>query len=116
MEIRKLLLRAVVVIGILIVLGYGVFAFKGIIWGPRIILIAPQSGFATTSPLIIVSGRAIRTKNFFLNGATTTLDLAGDFSEPLLLSPGYNIMTLEGFGKYGRSKKKIIEMTLLTSY
>lgn len=112
MEIRKLLQWTAVGIGILIILGYGVFAFKGIIWGPRIVLITPQSGFATTSPLIIVSGRAIRAKNLFLNGATTTLDLAGNFNESLLLSPGYNIMTLEGFDKYGRSTKKTIEMTL----
>lgn len=112
MEIRKLLQWTVVIIGILIILGYGIFVFKGIVWGPRIILNTHLNGFATTSPLITISGRAIRTTILFLNGATTTLDLAGNFSESLLLSRGYNIMTLEGFDKYGQETRETIEMTL----
>src|SRR3989338_9327598 len=113
MEIRKLLQRIAIITAILAILGYSLFAFKGIVLGPRIILDTSLNGFATTTPLITISGRASRVKNLFLNGATTTLDLAGDFSEQLLLSRGYNIMTLEGNGKYGRSTRETIEMTLL---
>ncbi|MBI3634519.1 MAG: hypothetical protein HY228_02780 [Candidatus Yonathbacteria bacterium] len=115
MKMRKLLQRIGIAIGIIIILGYGVFALQGIIRGPKIILGTPQSGFATTTPLILVSGRAVRVTNLSLNGATTTLDLAGNFSESLLLSRGYNIMTIEGFDKYGRSAKETVEMTLLTT-
>lgn len=115
MEMRKLLQRIGIAIGILVILGYGVFALHGIVWGPRIILNAELNGFATTTPLVVVSGRAIRTTALLLNGATTSLNLAGDFNEPLLLSSGYNIITLEGFGKYGRSTKETIEMTLLAT-
>lgn len=112
MEIRRLLQWTMVIMGISIILGYGIFAFKGIVWGPRVILNTSLNGSATTSPLVVVSGRSIRITRLFLNGATTTLDLAGNFSESLLLSRGYNIMTLEGFDKYGRGTKEIIEMTL----
>ena len=112
MEIRKLLQRIGVAIGIVIILGYGFFAFKGMVWGPRITLNGSLNGSATTSPLVMISGRAIRITRLFLNGATTTLDLAGNFSESLLLSRGYNIMTLEGFDKYGQGTKEVIEMTL----
>ena len=75
MEIRKLLKRIAITTAILAIFGYSLFVFKGLVLGPRIILNGSLDGFATTTPLITVSGRASRVKNLFLNGSTTTLDL-----------------------------------------
>ena len=37
-------------------------------------------------------------------------DEKGNFEEKLLLSYGYNIMTIEGWDKFGRETKETIEM------
>lgn len=113
MNSRKIIKYTLVCAGIVIVIGYSFLALKDIIRGPRIELATPQSGYATTTPLIVVSGRMIRGSNLTLNDATTTVDLAGNFKESLLLSPGYNIMTLEATDRYGRATKEQIELTLL---
>ena len=115
MHSRKLIIWILIALGIIIVIGYSVFALKGIVQGPRIVVSAPQNGSSTTTPLIAIIGRVLRGSTITLNGATSTLDLAGNFAETLLLAPGYNIMTLEAMDRYGRSDKKTIEMTLFTN-
>lgn len=111
---RKLIIRILTILGILIVVGYSFFALKDVLRGPRIDIETPQSGYSTTTPMIGVSGRVFRGNLFFINNATTTIDLEGNFSEQLLLSSGYNIMTLEARDRYGRTSTETIEMVLVT--
>lgn len=110
---RKLIIRILTILGILIVVGYSFFALKDVLRGPRIDIETPQSGYSTTTPMIGVSGRVFRGNLFFINNATTTIDLEGNFSEQLLLSSGYNIMTLEARDRYGRTSSEVIEMILV---
>ena len=110
---RKLIIRILTALGILIVIGYSFFALKDVLRGPRINITTPQSGYATTTQLITVSGKVLRGTLFFINNATTTIDLEGNFNEQLLLSSGYNIMTLEAHDRYRRTSTKTIEMTLM---
>lgn len=111
---RKLIIRILTILGILIVVGYSFFALKDVLRGPRIDIETPQSGYSTTTPMIGVSGRVFRGNLFFIDNATTTIDLEGNFSEQLLLSSGYNIMTLEARDRYGRTSTETIEMVLVT--
>lgn len=115
MDSRNIIVWTLAGLGILIVLGYSFFALKNVIRGPSIEIRTPQSGHATTTPLITISGRAIRGNLLFINGATTTIDLAGNFKEVLLLSQGYNIMTIEARDRYGRKAEEKIEMVLTTT-
>ena len=100
-------------LGISIVLGYSYFVLEDFIRGPRIEITSPETGFSTTTPLIIVSGRAIHTSIFMLNDASTTLDLKGNFSESLLLADGYNIINLKAEDRYHRVAEKRIEIIFL---
>lgn len=102
------------ILGILIVVGYSFFALKDILRGPRIDIATPESGYSTTTQMIAISGRVLRGNLFFINNATTTIDLEGNFSEQLLLSSGYNIMTLEARDRYGRARSEVIEMILVS--
>lgn len=110
---RKLIIWILIGLGIIVIVGYSVFALKGIVQGPKIEIATPQNGSATTTPLVAIVGRVLRGSTLALNGASSTLDLAGNFKETLLLAPGYNIMTLEAMDRYGRTDKETIEMTLL---
>ena len=108
---RKLIIRILTILGILIVVGYSFFALKDVLRGPRIEIATPESGYATTTPLIVVAGRVLRGNLFFINNATTTIDLDGNFDDRLLLSSGYNIMTLEARDRYGRIDTETVEIT-----
>lgn len=110
---RKLIIKILTILGILIVAGYSFFALKDVVRGPHIDVATPQSGYSTTTPMIGISGSVFRGNLFFINNATTTIDLEGNFSEQLLLSSGYNIITLEARDRYGRTKSEAIEMILV---
>lgn len=110
---RKLIIRILTILGILIVVGYSFFALKDVLRGPRIDIATPQSGYATTTQMIAVAGKVLRGNLFFINNATTTIDLDGNFNEQLLLSSGYNIMTLKARDRYGRTRSEVIEMILV---
>ena len=113
MEGRTIIKRGLLMLGITIVVGYSYFALEGYVRGPRIELAGPENGVSTTTARITIAGRAIHVNTLTINGATTSPDLAGNFSESLLLAPGYNIMRVDAKDRYGRSVEKTIEMTLI---
>lgn len=100
-------------IGITIVLGYSFFALKGFVEGPRIELATPMSGFSTTTPVIEVSGRALRTSVFTLNDSPIPLDLQGNFNEHIVLALGYNVLSVKAEDRYKRSTEQKLEIILL---
>ncbi len=124
MEAQKIIKRVLVGLGVAIIVGYSVFALEGFIRGPRIEIATPESvyidgmryfSYATTTALVQVSGRVIRANMLFINGAEIPQNLEGNFSESLLLAPGYNIISVEAKDRYARTVKKIIELTLIAT-
>lgn len=113
MKSRKIIKLILSALGITIVLGYSYFVLEDFVRGPRIEITSPENGFSTTTPLIIVSGRAIHTSVLMLNDASTTVDLKGNFSESLLLAEGYNIINLKAEDRYHRIAEKNIEIVFL---
>jgi len=113
MEGRTIVKRGLIGLGIVIVVGYSYFALEGYVRGPRLELLNPINGVSTTTERITISGRAVHVNTLTINGATTSPDLAGNFSESLLLAPGYNIMRVDAQDRYGRRVEKTIEMTLI---
>lgn len=113
MEGRTIIKRGLVGLGIAIVVGYSYFAIEGYVRGPQIDLTSPENGVSTTTARITIAGRAVHINTLTINGATTSPDLTGNFSESLLLAPGYNIMRVDARDRYGRAVEKTIEMTLI---
>ncbi len=126
MEAQKIIKRVLAGLGIVFIAGYSVFALGGFIRGPIIEITTPEGvradsssenlhyfSYATTTPFILVSGRAIHSNILLLNDLEIPQNLEGNFSESLLLAPGYNIISIEAKDRYGRTMKKTIEITLL---
>lgn len=113
MEGRTIVKRGLIGLGIAIVVGYSYFALEGYMRGPQIDLTGPKNGISTTTARITIAGRAVHINTLTINSATTSPDLAGNFSESLLLAPGYNIMRVAAEDRYGRTVEKTIEMTLI---
>ncbi len=104
-------ITAISLLGV-IILGYGLFQAQKYIEGPIITIYSPQNGATYTSPLIEVNGRAQNVAYLALDGRQIFTDTSGRFSEKLLLSPGYTILTLRGQDEFGKIISKQIELVL----
>ncbi len=100
-------------LGIALVAGYSFFVLDDFVRGPRITISSPQSGFSTTSPAIVITGKGIHANNIAINDAQTAVDLEGNFSGQLILAPGYNIIKVTAKDNYERVAEKTIEMVLV---
>ena len=94
-----------------IILGYALFATHDVILGPSIVITGPTNGSNFTVPNTTITGTVYRIKEITLNGRPITIDDKGNFSETVLLAPGYNIFTFTVQDKFGRSKDYRLEYT-----
>ncbi len=94
----------------LIVIGYAGFAFHDFIIGPTLIITEPANGSVFSLPTIPVKGVVKRIQDISLNGRSLTIDDKGNFNELVLLSPGYNVLTLIAKDKFGRSKETRLQI------
>lgn len=107
-SIIKIILILVVV---LIILGYIVFSSRVFIEGPQIQVETPLNGAKIEgAPLVKIDGKASNIAYFWLNNRQIYTDEDGNFSESLLLYPGYNIIWLTAQDKFGREVKEKLEL------
>ncbi len=90
-----------------LVLGFLVYAgieARGLFLGPQIILATPEEGAFYEQPLIQLKGQVLRAKSVTANGNKVLIDLEGNFQDYLVLSPGYNIISIVATDARGKSK------------
>ena len=92
------------------ILGYTYFQMQNIVTGPVITITEPKNGAVLTSSHIEVIGTTKNISNINLNDRQIFIDESGAFKEKLLLSPGYNIITLRAKDKFGRETKNVLEL------
>lgn len=109
--VSRVRLGGIILLGLIIV-GYGLFQAQKYLTGPVITIYSPENGAVYTSPLIEVDGRAVNVAYLKLDDRQIFTDTQGRFSEKLLLSPGYNILTLDAQDKFGKSVSKKLELIL----
>lgn len=112
MFLRKLLQISAVVLFFGVIAGYSYYQVADFAAGPEITISTPANGVATTSSFVTVSGSAERIAYLSLNGRQIFTDRDGNFKEPLLLSPGYNIITISAQDKFFRETSTQLEMIL----
>ena len=108
-SVKKILRTSIILIIVLVVVGYALFAFHDFILGPSIIILEPTNGSSFTSSIITVKGIAKRIQDISFNDRPITMDEKGNFKETAILAPGYNIFTLTAGDKFGRSKEYRLE-------
>jgi hypothetical protein len=91
-------------------LGYTAYEIQRIIFGPKIEVVFPKNGSLISNSLIEVSGIAKNINNISLDDRKIFTDEQGNFKEKLLLSYGYNAITIKAGDKFGRNIEKIIEV------
>ena len=90
--------------------GYGLFQMRNLILGPVITLSTPSNGAAVSDSLIPIVGSTKNIAFISLNDRAIFIDEEGYFNEQVLLSYGYNILTLKARDKFGRETIKTLEL------
>ena len=96
---------------IAIVVGYGAFRAKNLAEGPVLAIASPTDGTATNDSLVDIQGTAKNISFLTLDGNKIFTDQTGAYDEKILLSPGYNIVTLEARDRFGRIATKTLQLT-----
>ncbi len=81
---------------------YVLFQARHIITGP-VITLSEEPTPIQEGGTVTLTGRAINIVSLSLNGRTIYTDDLGNFTEMLVLPPGYTIMTLTARDRYGRT-------------
>lgn len=97
---------------VLIVISFTLFQSRSIIAGPKIEIFTPESGSTASDSLVEIRGKTQNISEIKLNNRSIFIDEEGNFEEKLLLSYGYNIITIEGRDRFNREEKKTIELVL----
>jgi hypothetical protein len=96
----------------IIIVGYSFFQAQKILAGPVIEISTPQNGATYNSTLIEIDGQAKNVAYMDLDDRQMFTDKNGNFSEKLLLSPGYNVVKLDAWDKFGKQTEKKLELVL----
>jgi hypothetical protein len=94
MHTRKFLVKIVTILLVIIISIYAAIEARGLFFGPKINLFSPINGSTVSSPIILVEGESVRTKELTVNGNKIFIDTSGKFSVNLVMAPGYNIITI----------------------
>lgn len=78
--------------------------------GPKITIHSPENGITVSRSLVTISGTAEHIAHITLNGRQIFITEEGLFSEQLLLSLGYNIITLKARDRFDREVKQTLEL------
>ena len=93
-----------------LVLAYGTYQFRGVVWGPEITITSPKSGELLATGRIKVQGQSSEISSLYLNGRRIFTDASGEFSENVLLLEGYNIIEVKAIDKMNRSAVRQLQI------
>jgi hypothetical protein len=93
-----------------LIFGYALFQARNIILGPVIEIRSPENGASMEESLIEIKGKVKNISRISMNGNQIFTDSEGMFSEKLLLSYGYNIITIKVMDRFDREIEKVLEL------
>ena len=95
---------------VVVIFGYALFQARNIISGPVIKIQTPENGASLEHSLINIEGVAKNISHISMNDRQIFTDERGAFSEKLLLSYGYNIITIKARDRFGRETKETLKL------
>ena len=107
---QKIVRTTFLILVAFIVVSYGIFVTHDFILGPTISFMEPANGSSFDTPSIKIKGVVKRIQDVNLNGRSITIDDKGNFTETVLLAPGYNVFSFIARDKFGRSKDYRLEL------
>jgi len=103
----RVFLKMLVLIIVVSVIGsYAYDRTREFVAGPSIVISSPLDGAVLDSPYVKITGEAQNISHIVLNGRQIFTNEAGVFDEPLLLYPGYNIISVQAKDRFDRTVEK----------
>ncbi len=116
MDARRKLAIILALIFLVSFIIYAGFEANKIIYGPQIDITSPKDGTTLEgNGNFVVSGTTKNVSFLSLNGRQIFTDANNNFNENLVLLPGYNIITLDAKGRYGKEISKKLQLYLVKS-
>jgi hypothetical protein len=100
--------RAVIIVVIVLIVGYGLFEARKLIEGPVITIESPQAGTATSSDIVTVVGNAENIAFLTINDGPAYTDESGRFVYQYSPPPGYTVVTVAAVDRFGRRSSKSV--------
>ena len=107
---KKLRLTLIIAVSVILVL-YGIFQARNLALGPMISVTAPVNGTVSSSSIMTISGTARNISLMTLDGGQIFTNENGNFSNDIVLSHGYNVVTLYARDKFGKETTKTLQIT-----
>jgi hypothetical protein len=89
---------------VLVMLSYLAYQARFLLLGPQIVL-HDTGTTPTTKAAVRITGTAHNITHMTLNGRPIFTDPSGNFTEKVVLAPGYNVLTLVARDRYGRTEE-----------
>jgi hypothetical protein len=99
-----------IVFFVVIIFGYAFFQARNIVLGPVVEITKPLNGASVENSLIEVEGFVKNISHISMNGRQIFTDDKGLFGEKLLLSYGYNIITITARDRFDREVEEKLEL------
>jgi hypothetical protein len=87
------------------IIGYSIFQTKAITKGVNLTLSGIKDGQSFDSNVLTLVGQALHAKHISINDREILVDQENNFTEEIVLSPGYNIITIEAEDKFDKKVK-----------
>src|ERR1035437_9650813 len=87
--------------------------FQSYFSGPSITITEPANYTAFSTSTTTIVGIAKRVQDITLDGRSIIIDNKGNFSETILLMPGYNIEIIAAHDQFGHKTEKRLELVYL---
>jgi hypothetical protein len=91
---------------------FSLYQSRNIILGPKVTITKPQDGETMNESLTMIVGDTRNISEIKLNGRNIFVNEKGEFEEKILLSYGYNTVTLEAKDRFNRTTLKKLELVL----
>jgi len=100
------------IIGLFLIIGFfSYFKTKDLFIGVNLKVNGINDGNVTNS-LVEISGKAKNATYLGINDRSIFIEPNGNYSESLLLLPGYNIITIKAQDKFNNQSEKVYKLTL----
>ncbi len=108
--IKRIIQITFIILLICIVAVYSYISFRDYISGPKIIVTEPVNGSTISTSTVKIQGQILHVQEISLNNRPLLIDKQGNFTETLLLFPGYNVSLFSAKDKFGRTTEYKLEL------
>lgn len=102
--LRSILRVVIVVVVLSLFVSYVLYQSRLLLGGPHLEFI-PEPPFVVTEPYVTLEGLAENIVRITINDSPIETTERGNFSERVMLTPGYSIIKLEAYDRYGRKEQ-----------